>query len=391
MKKKFIFIFFLSCFIFSLGTLKVSAATMDFTISPQIPSNQANPDEGFFDLLMPNPGSEQNLQIVFKNISKKAITVEASIAPATTSSTGIVQYTETQGSLDPSLKYNIKDLVQFPSEINLLAGESKTISFRVKMPDVNFNGLIAGGLTFKEKASHQSTNSTKGIMLTNLYQYMISILMRQVHNKQMPQLTLSNVDASQNNTRNVIAVNLENSAPYFFCNLNVKADVTGLTNKTLSYHFKNSSMQMAPNSNFNLAIPVSIQGPLASNQYSKPLQAGNYKMTMTAYGQEDSSGVYSALDTSGQLQHYDYRWSFSKNFTITQAQANKLNRTDMSIQKVNDNWLIGLGAGVLLFILVVFFFLFILRKRRKKSNDEKRALQNKINDMQKELEKKNNN
>lgn len=71
MKKKFIFIFFLSCFIFSLGTLKVSAATMDFTISPQIPSNQANPDEGFFDLLMPNPGSEQNLQIVFKNISKK--------------------------------------------------------------------------------------------------------------------------------------------------------------------------------------------------------------------------------------------------------------------------------------------------------------------------------
>lgn len=150
-------------------------------------------------------------------------------------------------------------------------------------------------------------------------------------------------------------------------------------------------MQMAPNSNFNLAIPVSIQGPLASNQYSKPLQAGNYKMTMTAYGQEDSSGVYSALDTSGQLQHYDYRWSFSKNFTITQAQANKLNRTDMSIQKVNDNWLIGLGAGVLLFILVVFFFLFILRKRRKKSNDEKRALQNKINDMQKELEKKNNN
>lgn len=167
------------------------------------------------------------------------------------------------------------------------------------MPSESFHGIIAGGLTFKEKGNSQSTSSNKGIMITNAYQYMVSVLMRQFHDKQAPQLVLNNVVAGQENARNVISVNLENTVAYFLNNMNVNAQVVGLDNSSFKYSFKNSAMQMAPNSNFDMAIPISLQGALTANQYSKPLQAGKYRMTMTAYGQEDSAGSYSAPDTTG--------------------------------------------------------------------------------------------
>lgn len=48
LKKKYLFMtLLLTALIFGLGAPKAMAATMDFTINPQIPSNQANPGEVF--------------------------------------------------------------------------------------------------------------------------------------------------------------------------------------------------------------------------------------------------------------------------------------------------------------------------------------------------------
>ncbi|MQW23201.1 DUF916 and DUF3324 domain-containing protein [Lactococcus sp. dk322] len=390
LKKKYLFMtLLLTALIFGLGAPKAMAATMDFTINPQIPSNQANPGEGFYDLLMPTPGSQENLQIVFKNVSKKTVTVETAVASATTATSGVVQYTPNNIKADKTLKYDLKSLVQIPSEITLSPDQTKIVTVKVSMPSESFHGIIAGGLTFKEKGNSQSTSSNKGIMITNAYQYMVSVLMRQFHDKQAPQLVLNNVVAGQENARNVISVNLENTAAYFLNNMNVNAQVVGLDNSSLKYSFKNSAMQMAPNSNFNMAIPVSLQGALTANQYSKPLQAGKYRMTMTAYGQEDSAGSYSAPDTTGTTQHYDYRWTFTKDFTITQAQAAALNKTDMSLPKPNYFWIYVMnGLAVVLVAAFVTFFV-VSRKRKKAHANEKDQLQAKIDAMQKELEAKN--
>lgn len=126
-------------------------------------------------------------------------------------------------------------------------------------------------------------------------------------------------------------------------------------------------MQMAPNTNFNLPIPVSTMGALNGKNYSNPLEAGKYHLHMVVYGQQNASGPFHAK-VSGKSVNYQYRWIFDKDFTITATAAKKLNATDVTLRPANWSWLYWL-IGSLLILIALLLSAWLIWKRRHVYNE----------------------
>ncbi|MCU5752412.1 DUF3324 domain-containing protein [Lactococcus lactis] len=172
------------------------------------------------------------------------------------------------------------------------------------------------------------------------------------------------------NGRNVITANLTNSAPAYLMQMNTDAVVTKYNDSSIKYTYNNVAMEMAPNSNFNLAIPVSIPGAL-NGKTSEPLKPGKYHLKMTVYGGKDDKGKYQTM-VNDQVTKYDYKWVFDKDFVITGAKASSLNAKDATINhKPKIDWLLIVGfAAIILLLLIIIFLLFKRRKKDEEENEE---------------------
>ncbi|MDR2833907.1 MAG: DUF916 and DUF3324 domain-containing protein [Streptococcaceae bacterium] len=352
-----------------LGVTSAHASSFNFSVNPILPDNQVDKNVGYFDLLM-TPGQKQTVEVAVSNSTDKEVTVEVGIAPATTNINGTVEYSPNDIKPDPTLKHNMKDLAITPGEIKLAPKSSQTVKVDVTMPNEAFKGIIAGGITFKQKSSETdtATSDQKGVSIKNEYAFAVGLLMRQNPERVSPDLTLNNVFANQVNARNVISANLQNKATGFLNQMIVNAHIKGITDTSVTFNLLKSMMQMAPNTNFDLPIPVSIQGALGANTFSEPLKAGKYHLSMVVNGQKDPNGPYKAKDEQGKEETYLYQWKFERDFEITGAKADELNKLDVTIKQGWPWWywlLMALAA-----LLVIFFLFFILWKRRKKDEEE---------------------
>lgn len=117
-------------------------------------------------------------------------------------------------------------------------------------------------------------------------------------------------------------------------------------------------MQMAPNSNFNLSVPLK----------GDRLKAGTYTMKIEAYGQKDQNGSYPFQAKGSQKEEkYRYHWSLEKDFEIKADVAKKLNDSDVTIKK--DYTWVYILIGIVLLLLIILFLVW-----RKKNNDKKNAV-----------------
>ncbi len=385
MKKIKILLFsIITSFIF-IEVSAVRAGTLDFSVNPVLPSNQVTANEGYFDLLM-SPGASQTVKVELINNQSKAITVDIAAASATTNVNGVVVYSPTTTPLDKSLKYNLAHQVELPNKITLQPKATQTVSITANMPNSSFDGVIAGGITFKEE-NQKSTSSQKGMTVDNVYQYVLGFLMRQNKTNLAPTLTMNNVQAAQVNYRNVINATLQNSAMAYLKDMNVNATVQGISDNTLKYTYSNSAMEMAPNSSFNLPIPVSIQGAVQAGQTSQPLKAGKYQLSMTVYGQKDAAGNYQA-NVNGIATKYDYKWTLTRDFTVSAQEATKLNSSDLTVPKDNSVNILLIVGLILIFLLILLIIFLILHRRKKaKETQKQNALENELAEMKAKLQK----
>ena len=341
-----------------LVTSPVKANQLNFSVSPVIPENQAQPKLSYFDLLM-KAGEKQTVAVDLANSTDKKVTVNVSIANATTNINGVVEYSPNKIKPDKSLKYQLEKLLKGPKQVILQPKSSQKVEFQVTMPAENFTGLIAGGLTFKQEESEVTANKSKanGVTVNNDYQFVIGFLLQQKTDIVAPVLDLTAVKADLTDSRNSILANFENSAAGYLKNMTVSAKVTKKSADKSLYSLTKSDMSMAPNSNFDL--PMSLD--------KQRFEPGTYTYTAVVYGQKSADGQYTyGKDANGQPQHYAYRWTFSQDFTITGKQAQALNAKDVSVSPDYSwiYWLIGLGL-----ILLALLLWFILWKRRKKDDE----------------------
>ncbi|MFC4652307.1 DUF916 and DUF3324 domain-containing protein [Lactococcus nasutitermitis] len=376
--KKIVFIFIL-VFTVCLGTKKVAANEFNFSVTPVIPSNQIQEGLSYFNLSL-KAGQKQTLQLVVANSTNKEVTVNIGIASSTTNVNGVVEYSPNDIKADKSLKYNLSDYVKAPKKILLSPQSKQNISVEVQMPKNNFDGIMAGGLTFKEEvASPSQASKTKGVTINNQYRFVIALLMQQNTKNLAPILNMNNVTASQANSRNAVYANFENSAATFLRNMVVDAKVTKNNSSTVLYSLQKEMMSMAPNSNFSL--PMSLNG--------KKFQAGTYHYEADVYSLKSANGDYIyGKDADGKPQHYVYKWHFDKNFIISPQSASHLNATDVSIKSEHFSFL-WLIVGVIFVILALLILIFILLKRRKEKEHEKTiAMATELETVKAELEAK---
>lgn len=316
-----------------------SASKFNFGVYTVIPDNQINKQKSYFNLKM-EPNQKQTLTIQLKNDTADDVVIEPKIHSATTNLNGVVEYGPTKAERDSSLPYEMGELIKTDKEITVPAKGSKELHLQITMPEKEFNGILAGGITLEEKKdSSQNTQETnEGLSIENKYAYVVGITLQENDEKVKQDLKLLGVKADQVNARNVINATLQNPTATYLNQFEVDAKITEKGKDETLYTSKKQMMQMAPNSNFN--YPISLNG--------EKLEPGTYTLHVKAKSTEGS-------------------WEFTEDFTIKDKEAKQLNSKDVSIEEPNYLW--WYIAGVL-FILLAGLLLFFLWRKKKKNKEQ---------------------
>ncbi|MBJ7618541.1 DUF916 domain-containing protein [Weissella confusa] len=327
---------------------QANAADANLKVTPvQVPS-QRDKEESFFDLVL-QPGQSETLTVQLQNPTKKDMVVDATVAPASTSDSGSVQYTN-QVKLDPSLAVNVKDLVEAPKKVTVPAGQTITYSAELTMPTTSLTGMTAGALIFAPEDSTKSS-AGQGMGIINKFQYAVAVLARNENTTWDPALTIDGATAKNQEGATNIAVHLRNTAATY---LNQLAVETTVSRNGKTYSRSRDDMQMAPNSDFNFSVPLKDN-----------VTAGQYSVATTAYYVKDPAGQYQ--DAKGQ--HYKFKATYDGKVNVTAKKAQSLNRALKQAKGGMPTMIkVGITAIVVLAALVLVMVIMMMKRRKKESN-----------------------
>ena len=337
---KFIPLFFL---LVSLGitTLPVQALEMPVGVSPIFPENQREGNISFFDLVI-EQGVEQVIELEVSNLShEESIVVLLRAASATTDGGGVVHFTPRIGrkERDETLAFAFEELVSFSPLVKLAPRETKKVKITIRMPDVSFDGLIAGGLEISQKRDSE-TIEVEG-MVQNLFNFELPVILRQNENAIQPALKILDVSASQWNLRNVVGVHFQNPEMMFINQMEMQAYVKDrMTNEVLYEHHR-ANMQVAPNSNFVFSIPLD----------GDRFEEGDYILHM-------------------EISSRNGNWDLVEAFSIEKEEAEYFNAKAVVEEKESrlliwePLWIPLVIIGVWVFIIISIIYLLISKKKR---------------------------
>ena len=310
---------------------------MGFDVRVFPPENQRRPDSPGFDLLM-EPGSEQVIEIEVGNVTEEPITLIIEIATATTDDGGTVHFRPREDvSRDSTLKVAMEEIATLENSIfELEGGQRVRIPVAIQMPEERFDGVLAGGIAILQYIDEEAAAVEEGAgMIINRFLAEIPVLLRQTEEPVLPELHLLGVHASQRNWRNIFAARLQNSEKMFINGMEVRAFISREGEVEALYEQHMEQMQVAPNSNFTLAIPLGGQR----------FVAGYYDFHMEVTAQNGS-------------------WSFRERFYVSPEEAETLNATDVSISRT-PLWIFIAAGGVLVVILLIIYMVLFRRKSRR--------------------------
>ncbi|MCU5605714.1 DUF916 and DUF3324 domain-containing protein [Bacillus cereus] len=315
--------------------VKVEAAEMKFAVTAVIPENQVDKNQTYFDLKM-EPGQKQTLQVQMKNDTDKEVETYANTA--ITNNNGITDYSVVNPEFDTTLKTPFSKIAKVQKETKIPAKSTVVVNVNIEMPTESYDGVILGGLYFKEKEEEEDKKKSEGVQIKNKYAYAIGVVLRETDAEVKPDMKLNEVKPGQVNARNVVTANLQNIKPAMLKNLSVDAKVYTEKGKDILHETKKENLRMAPNSNFDYAISWD----------NKALEPGTYRLEMKA--------------TDG-----DQKWEWTKKFTIEGKEAQKLN--DTAVEAKKDYTLYYIIGGILL-LVALLVLVFLLGRRSKKKDGE---------------------
>lgn len=308
---------------------------LNFSVRTITPESQFGDDKGYFDVEL-QPGETEELTLVVKNVRNIPIDLSITAHTAYTNINGVVEYGGETDQPDPTLKVEMKDLLDVEDEpIRLEAGEEKRIVTTLTMPQDEVEGLLAGGLQLSEVAQEEEDSEDKGMQIINSFSYVIGVVASNDRTQTIvPELALLDVFADQINYRNAFSATIQNFLPTFVNELSVEASIRREGSDTILYRASEEMMQMAPNSNFN--FPISLNG--------ERFRSGTYVLNMTA--------------RSGE-----HEWTWEETFDVTADEARRLNQSDVSVKDTNW-WLI---AAIVLIVIIISVLAYTTYKNKKKA------------------------
>lgn len=337
--------FILALFLLSAGSLNVRAATSgDYSLKVGgSNTDNLNIDNGNY-FITGNAGQSVDLKLLVINSASNTRRFKFSVTTAFTDDNGALSYNKLKVS-DPSLKIQTRGLASPKDAVFSVPGnKTATLTFSMKVPEQKFNGILMGGVTvapYKEKA--KGTVSNNGTLIKNKFSYSIPIQIRQSGNETVqPSYSIRTVKPGLTNTadgrKQGVQANIHNSTNSYAGTLSAHAVVTKKSDKSFKI-VKDGSADIAPTTNYNMAIPWG----------KKTLQAGNYHLKVT-------------YKTRGGLKS----WVLNKDFTITNNDAAKYNK--LAGVKPNYLWLYIL-LGILALAIILGLGIYLGKKNNKGNNN----------------------
>lgn len=301
---------------------------------------------------MMTPGQEQVLKIAITSLSDKDQTIQTVLDSAKTNSNGVIEYNQTKIDTDESLAINFNDLVSTEKEFVLKANETKILEISVKMPEVAYDGVIAGGLTLKSKEDENATASS-GARVKNEYAYVIAMLFKENSNEIKPELQYRKSYAGDRNYNNTIYTRIANTVPAYQKDVTLEAQITKAGSEEILYEGRQTGIQMAPNSFIDF-----------------PISMNNDEMVPGKYRSKGKATIGSQT------------WEWNEEFEITKKEADKYNEKNSGLTQETVDWkliLLLVGGFVLILALVSgIYYFFIKKKKEAKKAEEARKKKKKI-------------
>ena len=330
MKKK-IYILLVSLIVL-LSAASVSADTSkSFSVTPLDPETKQT-QSSYYDLKV-SPNEQKVLPIRIFNGADQAVKVKLKLNNGATNSNGITDYS---GNVkrNATLKVGFTDVTTVESEdVTIPAKSAVDVPVTIKMPETQYDGQILGGIRVTS-AEVKEKPKTSGIE-SNIA-YTVGVVLRETDTKVKPSMSLLDDKIEQRNSQNVISATLQNGAPVIIKKLEAKSSVTKEGSKKVLYEAENTSMRMAPNSQFDYGI----------NLVNNGFKSGKYLMTVS--GKADGEP-----------------FSFTKKFTIKSKEAKEFNKNSVYVTDKSTNntylfWIIGA-----LVLIILAFIIWYIKKNRK--------------------------
>ncbi|MCI2171510.1 DUF916 and DUF3324 domain-containing protein [Schleiferilactobacillus perolens] len=326
---------FIAFGMFSEHVQAVDIKGAKFSIDLVFPKQQSDQSgTGFNVVLAPNETAQMGF--VLHNKTNQNQTVVVRPTNATTTGTGDIDYQNWQHKPDASMNHPFTKLGVKTEQIKLPPKGTVRVVQTVKMPSALFDGVVLGGydLSFagdvlKEAKKAGKLPKTTGFL--NAYAYAIGVMIISGHSERInPDFKLREVKPRLVNAQATLQYDLQNFQPMYIQNHGLR--VTGTMTPRGSKKVINSdtlSMSFAPNST----------APILMRFGTQQVPAGRFTLHVVA-------------------KLADRTWQFSRNFTISNAEANRLNKNNASV-KQSFLWLwILIGLFVLLVIVVLIVWLY---------------------------------
>lgn len=321
-------IVFLAMFLFAIPlfnqTTKVEAAgDKSYSIQSVLPDNQIDKNESYFDLKV-EPNKEQTLKIIIFNTGSKSIKVTAEVNNAYTADSATIGYDKYNKSTYKSTFPELSSLVEGSRKqtVDLKAGESKEVSFKVKSPDKEYKGIILGGVT---TIANVSPTKSKNLNIQNQVRYVKGVVLRSKDDAVNPDMHMTNAFPKAVSGSKGIAFTLDNTAPININDVKLKSKIKH-GSKVFNYHAKN--LQIAPNSKFNYFVPISN------------LTAGTYKAKITLTGKDG------------------FKKTFTKTITVSKTDVKQVQKQAEPVKQNSHQWIIIIVGIIILIIVALWMYLY---------------------------------
>lgn len=319
-------------------------------VEPEVP--QVNKESSFYDLLV-EPGSEFTIQAELTNGSTEEAKIKTAAYTTFTNSNGEINYTAEpeKDQVDKSLKIPFASIAEIEGEnpIVLAGEEKKTVSMKIRVPQDAQEGVILGSWYFeKENQPSSSSEEKSGINIENKFAYSLAVKLTVQKEINQPHLELLDVKPALNNYRKVINARVQNDQAAVVSKLNFHGKVTKKGSDDILFEGKMDDRIMAPNSNFQFPIFLDKQ----------QLKAGDYTLHLTA--------------TTKDTKWEEETWKWTKDFTVTNEEANKLNEDAINDPEPEKNYLVWILSAIIGLLLLLLLILFFKRKKDDKDEEDKK-------------------
>lgn len=300
-----------------------------FSVSAVIPENQRNTGVTYFDLEM-EPGDKQTLEVIIENPTDREIKISQSVNTAVTNSNGVIDYSQSDYERDSTLLHSFDDIASAVNVITLLPKSSQTIPITVDLPDDSFEGVILGGIHYRE-VEDEETDEAGSVNIKSDFAFVLGlqITVGDVEDIQ-PELQLNDITPTQRNYRNVVTANLQNTKPVTVSNLSIDAKIYKEGSDDVFREEQKEDMRMAPNSNFDFPISWDNQA----------FEDGTYVLEMTAVADGET-------------------WSWTETFVI--GNSEELNE-EAVVDESSPNYM---RIGILALISSIIIAGILKRRQRK--------------------------